>query len=84
MMDKFGTLEEVARGDPADIERTIAPGGLAKIKAPRIKQVLNLILELNGSLDLSFLRELPLDEAKAWLRRLARNAAPSKMCSSHS
>ena len=70
LMDKFGTLEEVARGDPADIERTIAPGGLAKIKAPRIKQVLNLILELNGSLDLSFLRELPLDEAKAWLRRL--------------
>jgi len=70
LMDKFGTLEEVARGDPADIERTIAPGGLAKIKAPRIKRVLNLILELNGSLDLSFLRELPLDEAKAWLRRL--------------
>lgn len=70
LMDKFGTLEEVARGEPADIERTIAPGGLAKIKAPRIKQVLNLILELNGSLDLSFLRELPLDEAKAWLRRL--------------
>ena len=70
LMDKFGTLEEVALGDPADIERTIAPGGLAKIKAPRIKQVLNLILELNGSLDLSFLRELPLDEAKAWLRQL--------------
>jgi endonuclease-3 len=69
-MDKFGTLEEVAMGDPVDIERAIAPGGLAKIKAPRIKQVLNLILELNGSLDLSFLRELPLDEAKAWLRQL--------------
>ena len=70
LMDKFGTLEEVAMGDPVDIERAIAPGGLAKIKAPRIKQVLNLILELNGSLDLSFLRELPLDEAKAWLRQL--------------
>ncbi|HIM79959.1 MAG TPA: endonuclease III [Dehalococcoidia bacterium] len=70
LMDKFGTLEEVARGEPSDIESTIAPGGLAKIKAPRIKQVLNLILELNGSLDLSFLRELPLDEAKAWLRQL--------------
>ena len=70
LMDKFGTLEEVARGNPADIERTISPGGLAKIKAPRIKQVLNQILELNGSLDLSFLQELPLDEAKAWLRQL--------------
>ena len=70
LMDKFGTLEEVARGNPAEIEEAIAPGGLARIKAPRIKQVLNLILELNGSLDLSFLRELPLHDAKAWLRQL--------------
>ena len=70
LMERFGTLENVAQGDPADIEQAIAPGGLAKIKAPRIKGVLNLILELNASLDLSFLRELPLDEAKAWLRQL--------------
>jgi endonuclease-3 len=32
--------------------------------------VLNLVLEHNGTLDLSFLREMPLDEAKAWLRKL--------------
>ena len=54
----------------ADIEQAITPGGLARIKAPRIKEVLNLVLELNGSLDLSFLREMPLEEAKAWLRQL--------------
>ena len=70
LMERFGTLEQVADADVPDIETAIAPGGLAKVKAPRIKQVLNLILELNGSLDLSFLRELPLDEAKAWLRQL--------------
>ena len=70
LMERFGTLEQVADANVPDIETAIAPGGLAKIKAPRIKQVLNLILELNGSLDLSFLRELPLDEAKAWLRQL--------------
>ena len=29
-----------------------------------------MILELNGSMDLSFLRELPLSDAKAWLRQL--------------
>jgi endonuclease-3 len=69
-MGKFGTLEAVAAGDVAEIEKAIAPGGLARIKAPRIKQVLSMILELNGSLDLSFLRELPLSEAKAWLRQL--------------
>ena len=70
LMDKFGTLEAVAAGDVSEIEKAIAPGGLARIKAPRIKRVLSMILELNGSMDLSFLRELPLSEAKAWLRQL--------------
>lgn len=70
LMARFGTLEEVARADVADIEEAITPGGLAKVKAPRIKEVLNRVLELNGSLDLSFLREMPLNEARAWLRQL--------------
>ena len=71
LMERFGTLEAVAVGNVADIEEAIAPGGLAKVKAPRIKEVLEKVLELNGgSLDLSFLREMPLDEAKAWLRQL--------------
>ncbi|MDP6131509.1 MAG: endonuclease III [Dehalococcoidia bacterium] len=70
LMDRFGTLEAVASAEVAQIEEAIIPGGLAKIKAPRIRQVLNLVLEHNGTLDLSFLREMPLDEAKAWLRKL--------------
>ena len=71
LMESFGSLEAVARGDITDIEKAIAPGGLAKVKAPRIKEVLQRVLELNGgSLDLSFLREMPLTEAKAWLRQL--------------
>ena len=70
LMDRFVTLETVASADIPEIERAIAPGGLAKIKAPRIKKVLNRIQELNGSLDLSFLREMPLEDAKAWLRQL--------------
>jgi endonuclease-3 len=70
LMARFGTLEEVARADVAEIEQAITSGGLARVKAPRIKAVLNRVLELNGSLDLSFLREMPLNEAKAWLRQL--------------
>ena len=71
LMDRFGTLESVAAADVDDIEEAIAGGGLAKVKAPRIKTVLNRILELNdGSLDLTFLAEMPMDEARAWLRQL--------------
>jgi endonuclease-3 len=70
LMDTFGSFEEVAEGDIELIERAISGGGLAKVKAPRIKEVLNLILEKRGSLDLYFLKEMPLDEAKAWLKQL--------------
>ena len=70
LMERFGSLEAVAKGNVADIEDAISPGGLARIKAPRIKEFLNRVIELNRSLDLSFLREMPLEEAKAWLRQL--------------
>ena len=45
LMDRFGALENVAQGDLADIEQAISPGGLARIKAPRIKEVLNRLLD---------------------------------------
>ena len=71
LMNTFGTLEAVADADVDAIEAAIAAGGLAKVKAPRIKTVLNQIMELNdGSLDLHFLAEMPMDEARAWLRQL--------------
>ena len=71
LMDRFKTLEAVAHAEVGAIEEAISVGGLAKVKAPRIKEILNKVLELNeGSLDLSFLGEMPLDEAKAWLRQL--------------
>ena len=70
LMERFVTLDAVASAEISEIETAIAPGGLAKIKAPRIKEVLNKVLELNGSLDLAFLREMPLNDAKVWLRQL--------------
>ena len=70
LMQRFGSLDAVVDAEVAEIEEAISIGGLAKIKAPRIKEVLSRIVELNGSLDLSFLREMPLPDAKAWLRQL--------------
>ena len=71
LMQRFGSLQAVAQAGIPDIESAISIGGLAKIKAPRIKEVLTQILDLNqDSLDLTFLAEMPLAEAKAWLRQL--------------
>ena len=70
LMDTFGSLEEVANADIEAIQKAINTGGLAKTKAPRIKYALHMVMTLCGSLDLSFLKQLPLAEAKAWLRQI--------------
>ncbi len=70
LLAAFGSWEAVARADPREIARSIQVGGLAQTKAPRIKAMLLRVQELRGSLDLEFLRDLPLEEAKTWLRQL--------------
>ena len=70
LMDKFGKIEQVAIAEVSEIEESIRTGGLSKTKAPRIKAVLNQIYDELGSYDLSFLKEMPLQEAKSWLKRL--------------
>ena len=70
LMSVFQSLDEVADAPVRAIEEAIHRGGLAKQKAPRIKNVLRQIRDEVGSFDLLFLAEMPLDEAKAWLKRL--------------
>ena len=65
LIEAFGSWERVIEGDTEDIAQAIRIGGLSRIKAPRIKAVLQDIREKCGGLDLSFLREMPLEEAKA-------------------
>jgi len=66
---KWGTWEEVRDAHPQDIIDAIRPAGLANQKGPRIQQVLRSITEERGSLDLSFLGDMPLEEARLWLTR---------------
>jgi endonuclease-3 len=66
---KFSTWEEVRDASKNDVIETIRPAGLANQKGPRIQQVLRSITEERGSLDLSFLSDLSVEEAKAWLTK---------------
>ena len=70
LITAFGSWEAVADASVDEIAQSIRLGGLAEVKAKRIKLILQEIRELQGCLDLSFLRELPLSEAKSWLRQL--------------
>jgi endonuclease-3 len=66
---RFATWEDVRDAHPQDVIDAIRPAGLANQKGPRIQQVLRSITEERGSLDLSFLGDLSVEEARAWLTR---------------
>jgi len=77
---RFDSWDALAAAPVEEIEREIAVGGLAKQKAPRIKASLAAVREKRGSWDLGFLRDLPLDEAKAWLRELSGVGPKTAAC----
>ena len=66
---RFPTWEMVRDTNTKDVIEAIRPAGLANQKGPRIQQVLKSITEERGGLDLSFLADVPVDEAKAWLTK---------------
>jgi endonuclease III len=66
---RFPTWEQVRDAPAGEIIEAIRPAGLANQKGPRIQQVLRSITEERGSLNLSFLGDLPVEEARAWLMR---------------
>jgi len=66
---KLPTWESVRDADVEDVIAAIRPAGLANQKGPRIQQVLRAITEERGSLDLNFLADLPVEEARAWLTK---------------
>ena len=70
LMERFGSLDQVADAPVDFIEKSIRHGGLSKSKAPRIKAILNQIRCELGSFDLDFLADMPLQDAKDWLIRL--------------
>jgi len=65
----FPTWEAVRDADPGSIVAAIRSAGLANQKGPRIQQVLREISTERASLDLIFLKDLPLEEARAWLMK---------------
>lgn len=70
LRQRYRSWEAVLQADTRELYEVIKPAGLGNIKAPRIQAVLQEVLNRRGSFDLSFLRELPLAEAKRWLRSL--------------
>jgi endonuclease-3 len=66
---KFPTWEQVRDAKNEAVVAAIRPAGLANQKGPRIQEVLRSITVERGDLDLSFLADLSVEEARAWLTR---------------
>ncbi|MEO8511778.1 MAG: endonuclease III [Chloroflexota bacterium] len=70
LRERYRSWEEVLDAPTDELTDVIRPGGLAPTKAPRIQHVLAEVLADRGSLDLDFLADLPLEEARGWLTAL--------------
>jgi len=66
---KFPRWEAVRDAKKSQVIAAIRVAGLANQKGPRIQQVLREITKERGSLDLSFLGDMPVEEGRRWLLR---------------
>ena len=70
LLATYGDWRGVAEAPVAGIEECIQTSRWPEVKAPRIKEIINIVLERYGKPDLDFLREMPVDEAKQLLMEL--------------
>ena len=69
LRSKFKNWDEVRKAKVKKIADTIRLGGLASIKALRIKNILVQIYEENHNLNLSFLKRWRTNKVRSWLQR---------------
>ena len=65
--ERFPNWEAVRDAPLRQVKAAIRTAGLANQKAPRIQAALRSITKARGELSLEFLRDLPAEDAKAWL-----------------
>jgi endonuclease-3 len=65
---RFRSWNRVADAPVEEVERHIRVSGLSNQKAPRIQSILRTIRDQRGTIDLQFLKEMPDEEAYAYLR----------------
>ena len=80
LLASFDSWEDVAEASVNEIAASIKSGGLGVIKAKRIKKALGEIERKRGKLELDFLNQLPLNEAKEWLKQLPGVGSKTANC----
>ena len=69
LLKRFGSWEAVRDAPTGEVQAAIENVNWPEVKAPRIQAVMRQITEERGSLNLDFLRALPVEESALWLNR---------------
>lgn len=81
LMARFGGDWDAVRAAPVNqVADAIRSGGLAEIKAARIKSILDRIAQTVGELDLTFLRDTSMEEGRTFLRSLGGVGPKTAAC----
>jgi endonuclease-3 len=70
LLERFGDWTGVAAAPVAEIEALIQSSRFPEVKAPRIKEVLQTLIERHGLPTLDFLADMPVAEAQNYLMEL--------------
>ncbi|OAV45780.1 hypothetical protein A3850_003215 [Lewinella sp. 4G2] len=70
LLETYGDWEGVAAAPVEGIEACIQTSRWPEVKAPRIKELLNIIKNDYGKMDMEFLRDMPVEEAQELLMKL--------------
>lgn len=70
LKERYPSWQQVVDAPTPELVDVLRQAGLANQKAPRIQAVLERIQSENGTYNIDFLRDMPIDEAKDWLTSL--------------
>jgi len=80
LLQRFPDWDSVIEAPLPEVEEAIRPGGLAPTKAPRLQAMLAEVKSRTGGFDLRFLADIPVDEAREWLRSLPAVGPKTAAC----
>ncbi len=80
LLQRFPDWQSVIEAPLFEVEDAIRPGGLAPTKAPRLQAMLTEVKSRTGGFDLRFLADMPVEEAREWLRTLPAVGPKTAAC----
>ncbi|GCE49142.1 endonuclease-3 [Thermosporothrix hazakensis] len=80
LLKQFGSWEAVRDAPTEQVEAVISNVNWPEQKAPRLQAIMRRITEEKGSLNLDFLRDMPLEAASNWLGQLEGVGPKTNAC----